>query len=1387
MADPKFPFHEPRFPQEVRDVDSKNLSGISDLVIFAPIKSGFIDAFGNVTYESRLKIVAEALHKLRKNVREYQLFEPFADPTKRILSLLDFRIGIIDRDLYGFGRKSEADGACLRPRKYLYLTATFDGAWEPYMRLIWRPLGYFLDLVLCNCDGYKPALTTGYSEYIAWVRDHLLDTAIFYAVSDHTVKDGLYLADVERIQREIFDPSQREEMLTLLQSRHPDEDAAAVKLLRPIETLKLGLEGLNVLYQLTRFYPPDSKRDGQGIFLHKATHEFLQYFDFKTELSLLGKKSKQFAQIEKLLRKNYFDPLAWYHHKYVVGKVEHRDEPANASEVQKGILTNYEPTYLTGPITNGAVGLLRITDPKRAAALLNPIYWSWEGQSLPFYRNVAMTASGFEKLGLTEKEIKTLPKEFRQGMEERAPLLGDKHHNHPQRWTLPERNMLSNDEGSPYEGPKPPAVSLNEVDLVIQIRMPNFWNSTEGEEIFVPFEDADWLIADEILDDTLESFNKGDIADLDILMETFFEKALLPALKDGLDEKTSLKGFGDGLTGLSSASPAHLYLRLLQRHGPKLGVEILSVQSTFRPGTTPGSTTNAPKGFGLSGANQESEDILDSSDIPTHTRDHFGFRDGISQPVIKEDLKYPAKQKASAPLDVKLGDVLLGYSTMLGDFPKPVTNDDLFRNGSFLAIRKIRQNVGEFNRFLNTQSGEMKPSELAAKLMGRDFDGIPLVKGGSAKDNDFDFSADKEGRLCPVVSHIRRTNPRAIEHDRKSPKIVRRGMSYGPAVSPEAREGTDYDGIDQEDRGVLFMAYCSNLAEQYETIQRWVNGANSHNVGGAQADPIFSPLPRDGRSVVRIPVSDPKTGAVSAHRAKRRTTDCPHSNGSKQKVSPRPFTALEWGLYAFAPSYSALEIIVTRLRGDTATGDLIDRVAQGRKTVKAIEALPNDYLKQREWKILLEDFVVKDPAQNNITPMVWDYLRSKNGGVFRINSGVEGQNAAESSQPVLLVTEASRIAEVLKSPGAFSSAEIGLRLEASFGAHHVGMDPGPRYEAESKDANEVFFGYSKKTAFALAHGIAKTILDRRILAQENILTLPDHAVSPFKMELTREYIAPFLAELSKAWFGLPEGTHFEKGAWAWDMTSSSDRKPRCPGDFLAPSRGSFYPRPTEAVTDYSNRHGEKLRKAINALVAKWRAEKKVHGVLSQELAELIPDDDLLGRNIIGSMIGMLPPMDANIRSVMFDWTDKKTLWALQGRLFAEAARTGASPRSYELAKQVVDPAIARSMSLRPAPDLLYRTATKDGNLNGIAYKKGDLVILSLVSGSQSKQHQGIPNVDVIFGGKRSDGANNPEGNPHACPAQKMVMGALLGCLTALLNVGRIQSMPASLIIEISDW
>jgi hypothetical protein len=98
----------------------------------------------------------------------------------------------------------------------------------------------------------------------------------------------------------------------------------------------------------------------------------------------------------------------------------------------------------------------------------------------------------------------------------------------------------------------------------------------------------------------------------------------------------------------------------------------------------------------------------------------------------------------------------------------------------------------------------------------------------------------------------------------------------------------------------------------------------------------------------------------------------------------------------------------------------------------------------------------------------------------------------------------------------------------------------------------------------------------------------------------------------------------------------------------------------------------------------------------------------------------------------------------------------------------------------------------NGHDEGVAGGAGDIVIVSLVSASQrslaDSSPQTFPDGDVnyVFGGARK-GVDNTGGSFHACPAQRMMMGTIIGIMAALLNFSRIRALPSSLIVELSDW
>jgi len=147
-------------------------------------------------------------------------------------------------------------------------------------------------------------------------------------------------------------------------------------------------------------------------------------------------------------------------------------------------------------------------------------------------------------------------------------------------------------------------------------------------------------------------------------------------------------------------------------------------------------------------------------------KEHFGFRDGIAQPLVE------GFDAGGAPTNtVAAGEFVLGYANAYGqhaDRPTvtpehdpqkllPVAPDDSSRrdlgmNGSYLVLRQLRQDVHGFWSYLAERAPGKLPGDrtqacvaLASKMVGRWPSGAPLVKSphaddpNLADDNDFMF------------------------------------------------------------------------------------------------------------------------------------------------------------------------------------------------------------------------------------------------------------------------------------------------------------------------------------------------------------------------------------------------------------------------------------------------------------------------------------------------------------------------------------------------------------------------------------------------------------------------------------------------------------------------
>jgi Dyp-type peroxidase family len=262
-------------------------------------------------------------------------------------------------------------------------------------------------------------------------------------------------------------------------------------------------------------------------------------------------------------------------------------------------------------------------------------------------------------------------------------------------------------------------------------------------------------------------------------------------------------------------------------------------------------------------------------------KEHFGFKDGISQPTIEGSpmarrSRERLKRKASAPADeddrkvltareqrislVKPGEFILGYPNerrecISSEAAKAGNVRDLLRNGSYLVFRQLEQDVHGFEEFvcdlavkLHGEATEETTEDVAARIIGRKKSGEPLVPPGAdtpkGRDrNDFLYAyEDTSGMACPIGAHIRRANPRDVIGPNpdialrlsKMHRIIRRGRPYGPRRRPdEAKPNGKGSG-----RGIAFIALNADIAGQFEMIQHsWLN--NRH-FGGLQigTDPI---------------------------------------------------------------------------------------------------------------------------------------------------------------------------------------------------------------------------------------------------------------------------------------------------------------------------------------------------------------------------------------------------------------------------------------------------------------------------------------------------------------------------------------------------------------------
>ncbi|KAK7051605.1 hypothetical protein VNI00_004584 [Paramarasmius palmivorus] len=216
--------------------------------------------------------------------------------------------------------------------------------------------------------------------------------------------------------------------------------------------------------------------------------------------------------------------------------------------------------------------------------------------------------------------------------------------------------------------------------------------------------------------------------------------------------------------------------------------------------------------------------------------EHFGWRDGISQPAPKEIVHPKPGQRV-----VKPGVLVLGFP---GDpvYDVKGMRPTFTKEGSFMVFRKLEQNVLFLEDYTN-QNWTFIPANVpgdkpldederkglfGARIVGRFKSGVPLALSPYREDtkylqpdyiNNFDYT-EPNGR-CPFSAHVRKTAPRQLQpivskEYLDASVLVRAGIPYGDEISDKEREEwAKLSPSERENakspRGLLFVCYQSSI------------------------------------------------------------------------------------------------------------------------------------------------------------------------------------------------------------------------------------------------------------------------------------------------------------------------------------------------------------------------------------------------------------------------------------------------------------------------------------------------------------------------------------------------------------------------------------------------
>ncbi len=342
------------------------------------------------------------------------------------------------------------------------------------------------------------------------------------------------------------------------------------------------------------------------------------------------------------------------------------------------------------------------------------------------------------------------------------------------------------------------------------------------------------------------------------------------------------------------------------------------------------------------------------SDLPGH--EHFGFKDGISQPGVRGRISKTAKDfltprlidptvpeaagfaKPGQPL-IWPGQFVLGYKLQRDNDPiqpqKPLKlSPSWTKNGSFLVCRRLLQDVPAFWNFMEQTAAKLsqKPGFanitaelLATKFVGRWPSGAPLMRApmadnpdlakDSLANNHFLYGVDTQklplipianypgdnfptanhfsfGAECPFAAHISKVNPRDRPTD-VSDTLTHQIIRRGIPFGDPLLDRLHPTAAElKAERGLLFISYQTSIENQFEFLTQDWSNSEVNPFGGGH-DAIVGQNQEQGND-------------------RTRKFELMGTDGSMETID----IPIEWviptgGGYFFSPSISALKQVLS--------------------------------------------------------------------------------------------------------------------------------------------------------------------------------------------------------------------------------------------------------------------------------------------------------------------------------------------------------------------------------------------------------------------------------------------------------------------------------------------